>query len=143
MKLLLTLLLVALAPGVAAADEPVERSTAPGASAPDDHPHGRRRIIRQMLLDRFDADGDGQLDRRERHRAAHALRKMARRLDGNRNPQLDRRGMRRFIERYDRNGDGQVGPREVPPGAAQRLRRFDRNRDGWVDERELPRSRRD
>lgn len=39
-----------------------------------------RVAMRQMMLERFDANHDGRLDRRERRHAARALRKLAKRM---------------------------------------------------------------
>lgn len=39
-----------------------------------------RAAVRQMMLERFDRNHDGRLDRRERRQAARALRKMAKRM---------------------------------------------------------------
>jgi hypothetical protein len=39
-----------------------------------------RAAFRQMMLERFDRNHDGRLDRRERRHAAKALRKMAKRM---------------------------------------------------------------
>lgn len=89
----------------------------------------RNAAIRQMLLERFDANGDGRLEPRERRRAARALRRMAKRLGQQRG---DRR--QRLIQKYDLDGDGNLGPGELPPRVQQKLRRYDRNRDGWVDQ---------
>lgn len=53
------------------------------------NPHAAERAaerneMRQMILARFDANHDGQLDPRERRHAARALRRMARELAGDR-----------------------------------------------------------
>jgi hypothetical protein len=139
--------------GVVAAD--------PAPMAPT-HPRGQ---FKQLLLERFDRNHDGQLDRQERRHAIRALRRLAyrmamqeRRAEGRpgardprgiRDPQgtdrtardadrAARREARRraLIQRYDRNGDGVVGPDEMPPGMARRLRPLDRNRDGGLDDRD-------
>jgi hypothetical protein len=90
------------------------------------------RPLRQAILMRFDRNHDGRLDARERHQAARALRRLARRLEHPRNPRLGA-----IIQRYDLDGDGNVGPGEMPPDLAARLRRLDRNGDGWLDERDF------
>ncbi len=69
------------------------------------------------MLEKFDANGDGQLQPAERKQAKQALRE---------------RRVQRFIRRFDTNRDGNVGPDEMPPGAALKLRRLDANGDGWV-----------
>ena len=84
--------------------------------------------LRQALVEQFDRDGDGRLDRRERRQAARVLRRMAKRMGdgpGNRRAKL--------IQKYDLDRDGNLGPGELPPRVQQRLRRMDRNGDGWLD----------
>ena len=94
-----------------------------------------RAELRQMILERFDRNHDGQLEPRERRQAVRALRKMARRLmRQQRGEQRNAKLRQRIIERYDLNGDGNVGPGEMPPNVARRLRHLDRNHDGWVDD---------
>jgi hypothetical protein len=39
-----------------------------------------RAAVREMMLERFDRNHDGRLDRRERRQAARALRRMAKRM---------------------------------------------------------------
>jgi len=88
---------------------------------------------------RFDANGDGRLEPRERKHAIKALRRMARQL-----ARQERRGERgarmqeKLIRKYDLNHDGVVDQNEMPPGVARRLQRLDRNRDGWVDGADQP-----
>jgi len=118
----------------------------PPAAAPASPPLARgadqpRGPFRQLLLDRFDRDHNGRLDPEERRHAIRALRRLARRMEGQ--DRRDDRGaarrearLRELVKRYDRNGDGVVGPDEMPPGMARRLQRLDRNGDGWIDERD-------
>jgi Ca2+-binding EF-hand superfamily protein len=112
------------------------------------------------MVERFDANRDGQLDDQERGAmlAAKAERRaqMKQRFDANRDGQLDgrekqqaktamrvmrmeRRAKRfqRLIERFDRDQDGSLGPGEVPPKAMHRLQRLDRDGDGWVRPNEM------
>jgi hypothetical protein len=91
--------------------------------------------FRQMVLQRFDRNGDGRLEPRERKQAARALRRMANRL-GKDNVRQQRK--QRFIRQYDLNGDGNVGPGEMPPALANQLQPLDRNGDGWLEGNELP-----
>ena len=98
--------------------------------------HQQSPELRRLLVERFDANGDGRLEPRERRHAVRALRKLERKLarqDG------DMRGRRlqKLIRKYDMNGDGNVGPGEMPPAMAKRMRRMDRNGDGWVDQSDL------
>jgi len=106
------------------------------AAADVDHGPARRPQLRQLILERFDRNGDGRLEPRERRQAARALRKMARRL-----ARQDRRQARlgKVIQKYDLNHDGNVDAGEMPPAVGRRLRHLDRNGDGWVDPQEMPR----
>src|SRR4051812_2981955 len=115
---LAALLIVGLLSSVAAADD--------GAPPP---PQQRQARLRELIVERFDRDGDGRLDPRERRQAARALRRMANRLG--------KRGANRrakLIQKYDLDGDGNLGPGELPPRVQKRLRRMDRNQDGWLDQ---------
>jgi Ca2+-binding EF-hand superfamily protein len=121
----------------------VSMMTLGGVAAADPGPRPARAQIRQMLLQRFDRNHDGRLERREKRQAIRALRRMARQLamsdrGGRRRSEPANAGERgetqRIIRRYDRNGDGNVGPAEMPPGLANRLRPLDRNGDGWVND---------
>lgn len=95
--------------------------------------------MRQLLLERFDRNGDGRLEPRERRQAIRALRRLARRLaNQERRAERQMRRMGRVMQRYDRNGDNVVDQTEIPPNVARKLRRLDRNRDGWVDDADLP-----
>jgi len=144
--------------GLAAADPAPSGAPAPsgtparsGAPASADDPS--RAEFRQLLLQRFDRDHDGQLDAHERQRAARALRRIARRMaDDDRTAahpggkptdpaaQQARRQRRiaHLIERFDRNHDGVVSPDEMPPGLARRLSAIDRNGNGAIDPRDAP-----
>ena len=92
---------------------------------------GRYRVppkVRQRLFERFDANGDGELDETERAaaRAAMKARREAKR--------------REILERFDGDGDGQLNDEEkaVAKAAfkAKLAERFDRNGDGTLDARE-------
>ncbi len=100
-----------------------------------DRAQPRRGQLRQALVQKFDHDGDGKLQGRERKQAAKALRRLAKRLHGTPHGNASRR--ERLIRRFDIDGDGHLGPGELPPRVAKRLRRADRNGDGWVDPNEL------
>ena len=127
MKLAALALLTTLGLGGAAYADP-GRPDAP-------RPHGQ---LRQLVLERFDANHDGRLEPQERRHAARVLRRLARKLARqDRGDRVQRaRGMAR---RYDRNGDGVVSPEEMPPGAARRLQPLDQNGDGWLDDRDSQR----
>ena len=146
----LTILALLLGGGIAAADDysgPPGGYDAPATVQVDYRPgqpqrpqRARRRAdrqqLRQLILARFDRNGDGRLEPRERRQAARALRKIARQL-----ARQDRRQARlgKVIQKYDLNHDGDVDAGEMPPAVGARLRHFDRNGDGWVDPQELPR----
>ena len=133
MKLAAVLLASLLASGVARADETTGPPGMSEVSAPPPRAQ-RRAVLRQMIIQRFDRNHDGQLGPVERRQAARALRRLARMLM--RQQQGGRRMRQRIINKYDLNGDGNVGPGEMPPAMAKRLRRLDRNGDGWLDERD-------
>ncbi|MEO7091950.1 MAG: hypothetical protein ABI175_01790 [Polyangiales bacterium] len=92
---------------------------------------GQRADRRARMLERFDSNSDGRLDRGERRQAKKMRRQMR---------------LQKLIRRFDKNGDGNLGPGELPPKLQNKLRRFDRNGDGWIDasdtnvERAAPRS---
>ncbi len=104
------------------------------AAADPQPPRQDRGELRQLLVTRFDQNGDGRLEGRERKRAARTLRRIAKQLGG------EGRGDRRqkLIQKYDLDHDGNLGPGELPPRVQQRLRRMDRNRDGWLDQNDAP-----
>ena len=104
MKLAALALLTTLGLGGAAYAEP-----APPGRVAYAEPARPRGELRQILLQRFDANHDGRLDPQERRRAIHALRKLARRM-----ARQDRRELR------ERN----------------LVRPLDRNSDGWLDDRD-------
>lgn len=100
------------------------------AANPDRPDRAERRAERRaQMIERFDTNGDGQLDRQEKHQAKAAIRahRMERRA----------RRFQRLIQRFDRNHDGSLGPGEVPPKAMQKLRKLDRDGDGWVRPNEM------
>ena len=117
------------------ADVEVEADAAPPQDfGPRRQPEGKR-DLRRVLIERFDANGDGRLEPRERQRAMRALRKLQQRMA------MRTHKLRRLIQRFDQNGDGNLGPGELPPRAADKLRRFDRNGDGWIDRQDRQRRR--
>jgi hypothetical protein len=99
------------------------------AAANPDQRGDRRAERRAKILERFDANRDGQLDPREKRQAKTAMRVQ----------RMERRAKRlqRLIERFDRNRDGNLGPGEVPPKAMHKLKRLDRDGDGWVRPNEM------
>ncbi|MFN0249528.1 MAG: EF-hand domain-containing protein [Kofleriaceae bacterium] len=145
-----------LVPSLAAANPIGPGGPRSGAADARDHRGDRR----ARVLERFDANRDGQLDDQERGALMAAKQqrraKMKQRFDANGDGQLDRREKRqaktairtermqrraqrleRMIQRFDRNGDGNLGPGEVPPRAQHRLKKLDRDGDGWVRPHEM------
>jgi EF hand len=127
MKLIATLLAVSLTAGLSSA-----------AQADRDGGYGRRGPGPQgdpvtRIMDRFDTNRDGVLDRQEvaQMRATSQQKKQAK------HQQKRQRVFARAIARFDRDRDGRLGPQEVPPQLAHRMTRFDHNGDGWVDAAEV------
>jgi Ca2+-binding EF-hand superfamily protein len=85
------------------------------------------------VMERFDVNRDGVLDRNEvaQMQAAHKQKRQAR------NVERRQRLFSRALARFDQNRDGRLGPQEVPAELARRMARFDRNGDGWVDAGEV------
>jgi hypothetical protein len=121
--------------GIARADDLQDPYSEAG---PRERPrHQQSPELRRMLLERFDANGDGRLEPRERRHAVRALRKLERKLARQDGQEMRARKLQRLIRKYDLNGDGNVGPGEMPPALAKRMRRMDRNGDGWVDQNDF------
>jgi len=95
----------------------------------------KRKQLRALVMQHFDANGDGRLEPRERKQAARALKRLATRMER----QQGRKARRaKMIRRFDLNRDGNLGPGEVPPAIADELRPLDRDGDGWLQGNELP-----
>ena len=128
--------------GVAHADDvqgPADPYAEPYAAPPPrERPrHQQSPALRRLLIERFDANGDGRLEPRERRHAVRALRKLERKLARQDGQEMRGRRLQKLIRKYDLNGDGNVGPGEMPPAMATRMHRMDRNGDGWVDQSDL------
>jgi hypothetical protein len=117
---------------------PVNRTDSHQDHRPDTRPGGRPHgQLRQLLLERFDANHDGRLEPQERRRAARVLRRLARKLTRDDRPHGPRaQRARGMVRGLDANGDGVVGPGEMPPEAARKLRPLDQNGDGWLDDKD-------
>jgi hypothetical protein len=85
------------------------------------------------IMERFDGNRDGVLDRNEVAQLAQA-KKQARHA---RAAERRQRLFGRALARFDQNRDGRLGPQEVPAELARRMARFDHNGDGWVDAAEV------
>jgi tellurite resistance protein len=92
-------------------------------------------MLRQRLIEKFDANNDGRLDQQERQNAKAAIKE---RLQ-------DRRA--RIIQRFDTNHDGTLSPDEraaaretMQAHRAERkamiMQKFDINKDGQLDQTE-------
>jgi hypothetical protein len=126
-------------------------------------PTDRRGAIRERLqeraLERFDADDDGVLDRRERAAARARTRAELRaarekRLDTDRDGTVEPsetarlRALRTqaeqreqsFMRRFDRNGDGVLSDEESQRARERVRQRLDRNSDGQIDRAERART---
>jgi Ca2+-binding EF-hand superfamily protein len=116
------------------------------AAQPASGQRGDRKKLRARLLQRFDKDGDGKLDKREKAAARKAMQKLrasrrgqARRQRGARGQQMRERGAR--AQRRGRGvGELRRGRRAATRGGQQLrqglMRRFDRDRNGRLDVRE-------
>ena len=119
----LTLMLVALLTSSAWAEKGSERK--------GDRPS--REEMRQKILDKFDADGDGQLNEDERAAAREEMRSR-RGGKGKRGPEARRRGRGPQGKPEGRRG-GPDGQRPPNPGAV--FDRFDTNEDGQLSRSEF------
>jgi Ca2+-binding EF-hand superfamily protein len=103
------------------------------------------------MLKRFDANGDGVLDRSE---LPEMMKQRFAQMDANNDGKLDRDELAKSAQRFgaqppadgasgdtlfrllDADGDGKLSKEELQ-NAAKALERFDRNKDGMLDREEL------
>lgn len=89
---------------------------------------------RQRLLQRFDTNGDGQLDETERQAAQQARQKMITKFDANGDGQLDdgerqvarqarQQRRQRMLQHFDTDGDGQLNDAERQQARQMRQQR--------------------
>lgn len=98
-----------------------------------------RKQMKQRMIEKYDADGDGRLTGAEKKQAKRAKKAAKRKMRAARRLAKAARREARFdkvIEKLDQNGDGLVGPEEAGD-RFQRLQRFDANGDGWVTREEM------
>ena len=118
-------------------------SLSPAVALAQDNDGGDVRIMRkqmkQRMIEKYDADGDGKLTGAEKKQAKKAKKAAKRKMRAARRLAKAARREARFdkvIEKLDQNGDGLVGPEEAGD-RFQRLQRFDANGDGWVTREEM------
>ena len=85
------------------------------------------------IMERFDQNRDGVLDRNE----VAQMRQAGQQKRQARNAERRQKVFGRALARFDQNRDGRLGPQEVPAELARRMARFDQNGDGWVDAAEV------
>jgi Ca2+-binding EF-hand superfamily protein len=130
MKLIAAFLAVSLTAGLA--------GTASTAHADrGDRMQGRGGDPAVRIMDRFDTNRDGVLDRGEVTQMTVAM-KQKRQEKGMAKRQ---KVFARAVARFDANRDGRLGPGEVPAELQRRMARFDLNGDGWVDAAEIAQPR--
>lgn len=91
-----------------------------------------RKQMKQRMVEKFDADGDGKLTGAEKKKAKKAMKRAKRKM--RRAHRIER--FDKLIARLDQNGDGLVGPEEAGD-RFERLKRFDADGDGWVTRDEM------
>jgi Ca2+-binding EF-hand superfamily protein len=126
MKLAVAFIVLVSLTGLAAAEPgPAD----PYAGPPRTERRTQRKAERRAeMLQRFDQNGDGRLEPRERRIARRELRRAHK--------------IQKLIHRYDLNHDGIVDRSELPPRLVPRLQKLDRNGDGWVDDADVGAPRR-
>lgn len=129
MKLLTALLALSFSAGLAGASQ-LAHAGRDGGDRMRGQPQGDP-VAR--IMDRFDQNRDGVLDRNEVAQMAQAKRQAKQ----TRNAERRQRLFSRALARFDQNRDGRLGPQEVPAELARRMARFDHNGDGWVDAAEM------
>ncbi|MEN8756293.1 MAG: EF-hand domain-containing protein [Akkermansiaceae bacterium] len=116
MKIQITTIAVALATSLISYAEPPEGKGKGG-------PEGKKgpRPLPQEIVEKFDTDGDGKLNKEER-KAAFEARKAE------------------MLQKYDKDGDGKLSEDERKAAAADRksaaIKRFDKDGDGQLSDEE-------
>lgn len=113
-------------------------------------PKATKKFDPGQMLKRFDANGDGFLERSE---VPEAMKDRFAQMDANKDGKLDRDELAKTAQRFgpaappdgpgdtlfrllDADGDGKLSKEELQ-NAAKALERFDRNKDGMLDREEL------
>jgi Ca2+-binding EF-hand superfamily protein len=114
-------------------------------------PKAKKKFDPAQMLKRFDANGDGVLERSE---LPEAMKERFAQMDANKDGKLDREELAKTAQRFgpaappdgpggdalfrllDADGDGKLSKEELQ-NAAKALERFDRNKDGMLDREEL------
>lgn len=143
---ILTLAVVGLVAGSSVADDSKKKDGERGKS--------RGAEMRKKLLEKFDADGDGKLNEKERAKAHAAMKKHR----GERKPGEGRTGGRdgdfrkKMIAKFDADGDGKLNEDErakakdeikkhMEATRAERMKRFDTDGDGKLSDEEKTKAR--
>jgi len=97
----------------------------PSLAAPGEN-DARRAEFRQKVLDKFDRNGNGQLDPDEREAAKAAVQKR-REQGGGKGPakqgEPDPERGRKLLERFDKDGDGKLSETEKAAAKEARAKR--------------------
>jgi Ca2+-binding EF-hand superfamily protein len=114
-------------------------------------PKGKKKLDPAQMLKRFDANGDGVLERAE---LPEAMKERFAQMDANKDGKLDREELAKMAQRFgapappegaggdmlfrllDADGDGKLSKEELQ-NAAKALERFDRDKDGMLNREEL------
>jgi Ca2+-binding EF-hand superfamily protein len=112
-----------------------------GPGGPGGMMRGEPKVLAQMMLEKFDKDGDKKLDGEELLVALTELRSMG---GGPGGPGGSGPGgfgggqmAARVLEQNDKDGDGKLTGEEIPERMRQNLTSVDTNGDGSVDKAEL------
>ncbi len=97
-------------------------ATRPVCAAPGDD-DGRRAEFRQKFLEKFDRNGNGQLDPDERDAAREAMQKRRQQAGGSssgRPGTMDPQLRKKLLEKFDTDGDGKLSESERDAAKAAR-----------------------
>ena len=126
--------------------EPVQnREGRPGGGRPEGRPdggpgglmRGEPKMVAQMMLEKFDKDGDKKLDSEELVVALTEMRAQAVAGGPGGGPVGGAQMASRMFEQNDKDKDGKLTGDEIPERMRQNLARVDTNSDGAIDRPEL------